>query len=99
LPRLLQSPCCGSIYLRILAALPLLLHAGHPLTMTGQTAPQKPAASAQPTEAAELQHLLDQHQYIEYDDKLLATDSTHLTGSQNLYFSGMLAFPDPPESS
>ena len=42
--------------------------------------------------SAELQHLLDQHQFIEFDEKLLATDPKHLTEAQNLYFSGMLAF-------
>jgi hypothetical protein len=81
-----------SSYLRSLVALTMILYAGHPVRMAGQTAPQTPATSAQPAEAAELQSLLDQHRYIEFSDKLVATIPSHLTGSQTLYFSGMLAF-------
>jgi len=60
--------------------------------MTGQATSQVPAKSAPSTEVGELQNLLDQHRYIEFSDKLVATDPTHLTAPQTLYFSGMLAF-------
>jgi len=69
-----------------------LLPTGFLLSSRGQSAPHGDAQSARSQEAAELQQLLDRHEYIEYDDKLLATDSAHLTGPQNLYFSGMLLF-------
>jgi len=69
-----------------------LLPTGLLLSSRGQSAPHGDAPSARSQEAAELQQLLDRHEYIEYDDKLLATDSAHLTGPQNLYFSGMLLF-------
>jgi hypothetical protein len=48
-------------YLHVLVALTMPLRAGSPLRMTGQTAAQKPATSAQSVESAELQRLLDQH--------------------------------------
>jgi len=70
----------------------LFLNATLLQTMTGQATSQVPAKSAPSTEAGELQNLLDQHRYIEFSDKLVATDPTHLTAPQTLYFSGMLAF-------
>src|SRR5579875_580160 len=58
----------------------------------GQNVGDRGTTSTRPQEAVALQQLLDQHEYVEYDDKLLATDPTLLTGPQNFYFSGMLAF-------
>ncbi len=81
-----------STSLSVLVSLTLLLYPGCPLGMMAQTAPQRPATLAQSRDAAELQSLLDQHRYIEFADKLLATDPTRLTGPENQYFSGMLAF-------
>ena len=75
---------------RALVGLTLLLCPGLSIGIAGQTVSQAPPTVS--GEAAELQSLLDQHRYIEFDDKLVATDPAHLTGPQTLYFSGMLAF-------